>query len=124
MIFDWNSERPDMQLEHDRQQGIIADNYAAELNKEIPEQPFASEGEGFKVSEIVKNLTRKGGGRALYYNHQIEWDMELEDAREAASFDAVINTPSGFDAPPDMEQIQVSGHSKGHEYEIIVEIFE
>lgn len=124
MVFDWNNERPDMQLERDRSHGTIRDNVAAEQNKPIPDQPFASEGEGFKISEIVKKLAQKGGGSALYYNHQIEWNMELAEAAQEVTLNAI--TPDGWDSPlTGLEQINAHGHAPGmHEYEITVEIFE
>lgn len=121
----YGEDRPDMQLEHDRSEGAKRDNYYADLNKPVPEQPFADSDETAKpVSQIVKDLVRQGGGKALYYNHQIYWDMELSEARQEASLDAI--TPDGWDTPvTELEQINVDGHAPGeHEYEITVEVYE
>lgn len=111
------------ELEQDHQQEIITENYWNNFNKEIPEQPYAEEGEGKKVSEIVKNLVAKSGGKALYYNHQIEWDMDLCEAREAASIDCIV--PKNWDEPvTSIEQIDVTGRNLGHEYEITVLLYD
>jgi len=121
----YTDDRPDIELERDRMQGIARDNYYFELNKSIPDQPFATEPENaFKISEIVKRLIRQGGGRALYYNHQIYWDMDLEEARAEATLDVII--PEGWDEPiTDLDQVQVDGHAPGmHEYEIMVKLSE
>lgn len=116
------NDRPDIELARDKQEGIKKDNYWANFNKPIPEQPFAKDESGLKVSEIVKSLVKKGGGRALYYNHQIFWDMDLLQAREEACLDCII--PEGWDdALTGLEQINVEGNNKGHEYEILVEIY-
>ena len=115
-------DRPDIMLARDIQEGIKRDNYYQDLNQDIPAQEYAASKEsGIPVSEIVKRLIKQGGGRSLYYNHQIFWDMELQEAREEACISAI--TPDGWDTPiTDSEQILVDGHSKGHEYEIIVQL--
>lgn len=115
-------DRVDIMLARDIQEGIKRDNYYRDLNQDIPAQEYAdSKNSGIPVSEIVKRLIKQGGGRSLYYNHQIFWDMELEDAREEACISAII--PDGWDTPiTELEQILVDGHSKGHEYEIIVQL--
>lgn len=111
------------QIAQDRQQETITENYWNNFNKEMPEQPYAKEGEGKKVSEIVKNLIAKSGGTALYYNHQIEWDMDLGEAREAASIDCIV--PFDWDEPvTSIEQIDVTGRNLGHEYEITVMVYD
>lgn len=115
-------DRTDIMLARDIQEGIKRDNYYRDLSQEVPAQEYANSQEsGIPVSQIVKNLAHQGGGRSLYYNHQIFWDMDLEEAREEACISAII--PDGWDTPiTDSEQILVDGHSKGHEYEIIVQL--
>ena len=114
---------PSEELARDRQQEIIKENYWNNFNKEIPEQPYAESGKGNKVSEIVKKLVARGGGKALYYNHQIEWDMDLSDAREEAAIDCII--PDSHDTPvTSIEQIDVTGRNLGHEYEITVLLYD
>jgi hypothetical protein len=116
-------ERDDIALERDRSQGQATDNYYAKFNNPIPDAPFAKVGKGFKVSEIVKNLVQKGGGSACYFNHQIEWDVELEDARQEAAIDAII--PDGWDTPlTELEQIDVVGRAAYmNQYQIEVRLY-
>ncbi len=114
---------PREELERDRQQEVIFENYWNNFNKEIPDQPYAEAGKGIKVSEIVKDLIAEGGGRALYYNHQIEWDISLCDAMEEAAIDCIV--PEGWDEPvTSLEQIDVTGRNLGHQYEITVLLYD
>lgn len=117
-------DRSDIALARDKQQGIARDNYYRDLNQGIPDQPFAESREnGIAVSDIVKRLVRQGGGKALYYNHQIFWDMDLNDAREQACLEVI--TPENWDEPiTELEQIDINGYNKGHEYEINVSLFQ
>lgn len=115
-------DRDDIALERDRQQGVMRDNYYAEISQSIPDQSFAQMG-GIKISSIVRALVSKGGGKALYYNHQIEWGMSLEEARQEVCLECLI--PDGWDTPvTGLDQVLVEGHTpQAHEYEIQVSVF-
>jgi hypothetical protein len=112
-------ERDDIALEQDKQQGIARDNAANNLNRILPDMPFAESGEGLKVSDIVKNLVQRGGGQALYFNHQIEWDMDLGEAKENAALTCII--PEGWNEPvTSSDQIVVDGSPRADQYEITI----
>lgn len=117
-----NSDRTDMALAHDKAEGLIRDKVADRLRGQDFDNPFGDES-AKPVSQIVRDLALSGGGRALYFNHQIFWDVEnLEDAKDQILLEVV--TPEGWDEPlVDSDKMQVCGESKGHEYEILVELF-
>lgn len=124
-MYSYDNERPDMVLERDRNFETITANRAKEQNPvSTGNVPFADEnGEGTrKVSEIIESLLAKGG-RGLYLNSQIFWDMDIHDALDEALIKAI--TPEGHDSPvTSSEQVNVLGWRNGHcEYEFLVEIF-
>lgn len=122
-MFSIDNERKDIALEFDRQQDQIRENYNNRFHIPISDCPFAEEGEGdVKISEIVESLAQRGGGRALYYNHQIEWDVSLEDAIDDLLLKAIY--PDGWDYPlADSEDILIDERDLGHEFEITVTLF-
>jgi hypothetical protein len=84
-----------------------------------------SDKETFKVSEIVENLVRKGGGKALYYVDQVEFDMTAYEALTEVAIHAII--PDGWDSPftdPSNSDLQDHLIGDNHEYEINLSIWE
>lgn len=120
MTFNRDNERPDMQLEHDRSEGIKRDNWRKNFDKPIPEANFSETGK--PVSEIVQELVAKGGGSALYFKEQICWDMGLREAAVEACLAAIV--PEGWDTPlVSSENITVDSRDTGHQFQIYVELF-
>ena len=118
-----DNDRPDIQLERDRQQGIRSDNYWKKFHEQPPIPEFSSDPESLSISQIVRNLILKGGGKALYYKDQIFWDKDsISDAIDDLCLECLI--PEDWEEPL-TSQDQISYHEldKGHEYEIILEIF-
>lgn len=112
-------ERDDIALANDRMQGVMMDNYSARFNKPIPDAEFSED--GLQAFEICKNLVKKGGGRALYYKHQLNWDLPENVESEIA---ILAIEPEGWDSPvTDSENIDIQVNDLGHEVEITVFVF-
>lgn len=110
-------------LSKDRSEGIIRENYDKKIHQIIPTPDYANEGKGIKLSEITRNLLRKGGGIGCYNIEQIEWDIDLAEIRQELSIDAI--TPDGWDYPvTSIEQIDIDVISNGTTFNILVELFE
>lgn len=122
---DGYGDRDDILLAKDRDQSRIRENvYKDQMRSfDVSSLDYAkNEEDGIPISKIVKHLVQRGGGQRLYYNNQIFWDMELQEAREEACISAI--TPDGWDEPvTELEQIVVDGRGDGHEYEISVELY-
>ncbi|GAC1456878.1 MAG: hypothetical protein NVS2B14_00170 [Chamaesiphon sp.] len=122
MNFNQDNERPDIALEHEKSESQKRENYWNQFNKSYPEPKYATEESGIKISEIVLNLFKKGGGSALYYEEQIYFNMDTHEAVEDALLSAI--TPEGWDSPiTEWEQVNYNLSSHGGEVEIIIEIY-
>jgi hypothetical protein len=75
-----------------------------------------------KLSKIVENLVKRGGGKAVYYNRHIEWDIN----RNAEEITLKITTPKGQIRPAtEIEKIAlIEQKTEMHQYLITVEVEE
>ena len=64
-------------------QDIISENKENERFKPIPDPDYSTNPDiGFSITELCKKLIEEGGGRALYFRYQINWDIDYSDLKE------------------------------------------
>jgi len=124
-MYSIDNERPDIQRAYWRDQDTIWENYYNNFHREIPIAEFAETEEGaIKISEIVRSLVRRGGGRCLTGKENVFFDVDWAELNELITCEAII--PDGWDYPlTDSDDINIHLHGTGNsDIEILVEIFD